>query len=154
MRLQKIAYRYVTTWFIPDPLLILADSSRYQLQNLVLGASVMSYQPLSQQHSRGFRLVTQDAAMVFLDGLSLFMVELRQMEALTLLRLFRNLRLVRLLKMTNRFRLLKDVITSMGYGSEGTSVFVETVVPGPEEYKEGCGVQGFLGVSTTQLGTA
>ncbi|CAE6973369.1 unnamed protein product [Symbiodinium natans] len=86
MRLQKIAYRYVTTWFIPD------------------------------------------AAMVFLDGLSLFMVELRQMEALTLLRLFRNLRLVRLLKMTNRFRLLKDVITSMGYGSEGTSVFVETVV--------------------------
>ena len=37
--------------------------------------------------------------------------------------------LVRLLKMTDRFRLFKDVIMSMGYGSEWTSVYMETGVP-------------------------
>lgn len=86
MRLRYIAYRYVTTWFLPD------------------------------------------VSMALVDGLSLFLVEMRDVDALTLLRLFRNLRLVRLLKMTDRFRLFKDVIISLGYGSEWTSVYMETGV--------------------------
>ena len=76
-----------------------------------------------------FAVHAKDVSMALVDGLSLFLVEMRDVDALTLLRLFRNLRLVRLLKMTDRFRLFKDVIISLGYGSEWTSVYMETGAP-------------------------
>lgn len=67
-----------------------------------------------------------DLAMLSSDIMSLFALDLRTVETLTLLRLFRNLRLFRLLKMAGRLSLIKELVLGLNMGLEWTSLYVET----------------------------
>ncbi|CAE7942429.1 unc-103 [Symbiodinium sp. KB8] len=69
-----------------------------------------------------------DLAMLSSDIMSLFALDLRTVETLTLLRLFRNLRLFRLLKMAGRLSLIKELVLGLNMGLEWTSLYVETIL--------------------------
>lgn len=84
MRLHKIAWHYLTTWFMPD------------------------------------------ACMLLVDVVSMFLIDQRAAATVTLLRLFRNLRLVRLVKIAGRLSRLKEVFLGLDYGLEWTSVYLQT----------------------------
>jgi len=84
MRLEKIAWHYLGTWFLPD------------------------------------------ITMLGVDMVSLFLVDQKAAATVTLLRLFRNLRLVRLVKIAGRLSRLKEVFLGWDYGLEWTSVYLAT----------------------------
>ena len=69
-----------------------------------------------------------DLALLSLDAMSMFMTDLATFEHFTLLRLFRNLRLLRLLKMTGRFNLIRELFSSLDYATEWASVQMETAM--------------------------
>ncbi|CAK9074101.1 unnamed protein product [Durusdinium trenchii] len=69
-----------------------------------------------------------DIAMLVVDMISLFLVDQKAAATVTLLRLFRNIRILRLLKIAGRLSRLKEMFVGLDYGLEWTSVYLATAM--------------------------
>ncbi|CAJ1386691.1 unnamed protein product [Effrenium voratum] len=67
-----------------------------------------------------------DLTMLSVDVVSLFLVDQKAAATVTLLRLFRNLRIFRLVKMAGRLSRIKEMVVGLDYGLEWTSVYLAT----------------------------